>query len=181
MELTEEEKATLYMLNMTPEDYQQQFSDSNRSGQKVNFAGQTLDDYFISMLDKDSEFELRSDPELRTWQEEEGRIENELTKQGVGLGSVQPKTIDPTKKADEITTSLADSLKLVQGYQQEFLQEYQAGLEAYRSGRPMSHTEKYEMLPRATFPKYQKIEEREFEEFKKLRFHNLEEEEKDNK
>ena len=59
MELTEEEKATLYMLNMTPSEYQKKFGDVNRKGQRVNFAGQTLDDYYISMLDKDSEYDFQ--------------------------------------------------------------------------------------------------------------------------
>jgi len=156
------------MLGMTPEQYQDQFPLTNQSGQRFNFAGQTLDDYFISMLDKDAEYDMRSNPKLRTFNETERQIENELTKQGVGLGSVQPKTIDPTKKAKEITTSLADSLRLVQDYQMDLL---------YQSGVPLPGSTKSikKYTPPPMIKMTPKIEEREFE---KLKLQKLEEVEK---
>jgi len=58
MELTDEEKTTLEMLGLSTEDYQKQFPDKNEAGQPVNFAGQTLDDFYISMLDKNSEYDF---------------------------------------------------------------------------------------------------------------------------
>ena len=75
MELTDEEKATLAMLGITPEEYQKQFDKQNEAGQRVNWAGQTLDDFYISMLPTDSGYEF--------------------TAKGEGLGSVRPVTITP--------------------------------------------------------------------------------------
>ena len=168
MELTEQDKATLMMLGMTPEQYQDQFPLTNQSGQRFNFAGQTLDDYFISMLDKDAEFELRSDPELRTYYEEERHLENELTKKGAGLGSVQPKTIVVPNPFEPVTPKLADTLRLLQDYQMDLL---------YQSGVPLPGSTKSikKYTPPPMIKMTPKIEEREFE---KLKLQKLEEVEK---
>lgn len=89
MELTDEDKATLEMLGLSPEDYQKQFPNKNEAGQAVNFAGQTLDDFYISMLSTDSGYEFPK-PNAR----------------GVGLGSVRPVTV--TDEGQEMAQTVAE-------------------------------------------------------------------------
>ena len=77
MELTDEEKATLKMLGLSPEQYQEQFPNKNEAGQRVNGMGLTLDDYWTSMLADDSGYDFP--PSVK----------------GVGHGSVRPVTVTP--------------------------------------------------------------------------------------
>ena len=98
MELTDEEKATLEMLGLSTEDYQKQFPDKNEAGQPVNFAGQTLDDFYISMLADDSGYDFP--PSVK----------------GVGLGSVRPVTVTTPPSPAKW---LADAMRFVQEYQSD--------------------------------------------------------------
>ena len=85
MKLTEEEKATLEMLGMTPEQAQKMFDQQNEAGQPVNWAGQTIDDFYISMLPTDSGYDFAK---------------------GVGHGSVRPVTV--TEEGQEMAQTVAE-------------------------------------------------------------------------
>ena len=85
MELTDEEKATLEMLGLSPEQYQEQFPNKNEAGQRINWAGQALDDFFINMLEEDSRYDFAK---------------------GVGLGSVRPITV--TEEGQEMAQTVAE-------------------------------------------------------------------------
>jgi len=70
------------MLGMSADDYQKQFNTVDKFGQRVNFAGQTLDDFYISMLSRDSNYQFSPNTK------------------GVGLGSVRPVTVPTVPSVD---------------------------------------------------------------------------------
>tara|TARA_R100001082_G_scaffold99333_1_gene67999 strand:+ start:1233 stop:1673 length:441 start_codon:yes stop_codon:yes gene_type:complete len=106
MELTDEEKATLAMMGMSEDDYKKQFPEKNEVGQSVNFAGQTLDDFYISMLDANIEYDFPN-PKAR----------NE------GLGSVRPASAPvPTFSLPDFSGAMSLVLELPE-MQEEALED----------------------------------------------------------